>query len=197
MFFTTQKGLGGRLSEVPRVSHLWVLLHPLNLNIFYLSDLNLPAATHQTPLGLFWVRARSSRNTPGELSPLAPNACGCGGEMLPGGWEPARGNTAGRCPAHAAHRAVAAGEGKGGSCLPPITAYGSEPKSPRQRGREQVPPLPPAWSGRLQRWFLQFQPLLLFPIAFGNPTKSIPRVGTSVILNFFLSFAEEGASFCR
>lgn len=66
----------------------------------------------------------------------------------------------------------------GGSCLPPITASLSEPKSPRQRGREQVPPLPPACSGRLQRCFLQSQLFLLFPIDFGNPTKSIPRVGT-------------------
>ena len=80
---------------------------------------------------------------------------------------------------------------KGGSCLPPIAAVRSEPKS----RREQVPLLPPAWSSHLQCCVLQSQPLLLFPIAFGKPTKSIPRWGLFFILIFSLPFAEEGASF--
>lgn len=181
------KGFGHRAFCHPRVPPVFGCSpHPLTPNIFT-SDLDLSAAAQQTPLGL----------VPGEISVQQKLSGGGGGSLL----HPTLMAAVGRCS-----RAAESPQGggtllddarpvprtelglleKGGSCLPPpITAYLSEPESPRQRGREQVPPRPSAWSSPLRRCFLQSGPLLFFPIAFGNPTKSIPRVRTFVIFTIF------------
>ncbi|XP_054079946.1 uncharacterized protein LOC128919024 [Rissa tridactyla] len=183
------KGFGHRAFCHPRVPPVFGCCpHLLTLNIFT-SDLDLAAAAQQTPLGL----------VPGEIS-VQQKLSGGGGSLL----HPTLMAAVGRCSRAAespqgggtllddARPALRTELGlleEGGSCLPPpITAYLSEPESPRQRGREQVPPRPSAWSSRLRRCFLQSRPLLFFPIAFGNPTKSIPRVRTFVIFTIFLFF---------
>lgn len=155
--------------------------------------MDLSAATHQTPLGSFRVRSQSGRNAPGELSLLAPNACGCGGELLPGGWEPARGNVAGQCPARAAHRAVAAGKGGAPASHPsPLTGLSQNPPGSEAGSRFPRSLLPGAATSSAA--FCNPSHLALSHCLW-KPNKIHPTGGDFVILIFSLPFAEEGASF--
>lgn len=79
---------------------------------------------------------------------------------------------------------MTAGEGKGGLLAPiPQASKAEHAPHPSQAVRPgQVPHSPWPRSSHLQHCFLQSWPL--FAIAFGNPTKSIPRAGT-LLLRFF------------